>query len=231
MRAALFALFLLRALGALAVLGAVAQRVELAVALLGLLALGAALLAAVAALLTFGALAVLGAVAQRVARNASGLRARSSTSKTRYFSQGNILEMKRVDLEESFRIIEATEQSLDDFIPLLEQTGVWLWEKGIKQWPPGIFQENRAKLAHYVENGCLILAYLSGQLAGGCILSTVIPDWPDFPDNAMYLNSLVVARFAAGIGLGMKIINECAASARKRGRQYIYLDCWDGNDF
>ena len=73
-------------------------------------------------------------------------------------------------LEENFEIVEAPVQSLDDFILLLEQVGEWLWEKGIKQWAPGSFHKDRAKLEHRVENGCLILAYRREKLAGGCIL-------------------------------------------------------------
>jgi GNAT superfamily N-acetyltransferase len=77
----------------------------------------------------------------------------------------------------------------------------------------------------------LILVFLSGQLAGGCVLATVIHDWPGLPDNGMFLCALVVARFAAGRGLGTKIINACEDAARKRGKRYIYLDCWDGIEF
>ncbi|MBN1937459.1 MAG: GNAT family N-acetyltransferase [Anaerolineae bacterium] len=134
-------------------------------------------------------------------------------------------------MTEKFDIVEATEQPLDDFILLLEQVGEWLWQKGIKQWVPGTFQKNRARLEHFIENGCLILAYQTRELAGGCILSAVNPGWPKPSHEAMYLNSLVVARFAAGQGLGTKIINVCAEVTRQRGKNLIRLDCWDGNSF
>lgn len=134
-------------------------------------------------------------------------------------------------LPEKFTIVESTEQSLDSFIVLLEQVGAWLWEKGVKQWAPGSFENNRPKLAHFVENGCLILAYQNDKLAGGCILSEINPGWPDSSDQAMYLNSLVVARFAAGQGLGAQIISACSPVVRERGKSVIRLDCWDGNTF
>lgn len=134
-------------------------------------------------------------------------------------------------MPENFTIVESTEQSLDNFIDLLEQVGEWLWQKGIKQWAPGTFQNSRARLEYFVENGCLILAYQNQNLAGGCILSDVNPGWPTTTDEAMYLNSLVVARFAAGQGLGKLVINACAETARKKGKSVIRLDCWDGNTF
>ncbi len=134
-------------------------------------------------------------------------------------------------MPEKFTIIESTGQSLDDFILLLEQVGAWLWEKGVKQWAPGNFRNNRKRLAYFVENGCLILAYYDRDLAGGCILSEINPGWPESSNNAMYLNSLAVARFAAGQKLGMHIINACAKEVCKRGKSTIRLDCWDGNSF
>jgi len=139
-------------------------------------------------------------------------------------------------LPENFTIIEATEQSLNDFIILLEQVGAWLWRKGVRQWAPGSFQNNRDRLAYFIENGCLILAYQDTELAGGCILSEVNPGWPPSfveasANNAMYLNALVVARFAAGQGLGTRIINACGKAVYQQGKSVIRLDCWEGNTF
>ncbi len=132
---------------------------------------------------------------------------------------------------ENFIIIEATETSLDSFISLLEEVGQWLWEKGIKQWPPGTFRHNQKRLAYFVSNGCLILAYHKTTLAGGCVLSDVNLGWPEPSKHAMYLNSLGVARFAAGQGLGAQIIDFCDQVVCRRGKSIIRLDCWDENSF
>jgi GNAT superfamily N-acetyltransferase len=135
------------------------------------------------------------------------------------------------EVQSEFTVAESTAQSLDDFILLLDQVGTWLWDRGIKQWEPGTFQRNRDRLERFLENGCLILAYEDGNLAGGCILSAVNPGWPTPSDDAMYLNSLAVARFAAGKGLGAQIIDVCTEAVRQRGKSLIRLDCWDGNSF
>ena len=132
---------------------------------------------------------------------------------------------------DKFVIGEGTTESLDNFILLLDQVGEWLWDKGIKQWPPGTHQKNREKIRHLVENGCLVLAYHDQTLAGGCVLSEINPGWPIESDHAMYLTSLAVARFAAGKGLGTRILNACAQATRNRGKSSIRLDCWDGNAF
>jgi GNAT superfamily N-acetyltransferase len=47
----------------------------------------------------------------------------------------------------------------------------------------------------------------------------------------MYLCALAVARFAAGQGLGARIVEACARAARERGKSLLRLDCWDGNEF
>ncbi|MBV7327822.1 GNAT family N-acetyltransferase [Chloroflexi bacterium TSY] len=129
------------------------------------------------------------------------------------------------------RIVEATTQSLDEFVTLLEQVGEWLWAKGVKQWKPGAHREEREQLINLVENGCLILAYQNEVLCGGCILSEVLPqEWPDVP-NILALNKLAVARSVAGQGVGSQIIQACIRFGTKQGKSAIRLDCWDGNDF
>lgn len=133
-------------------------------------------------------------------------------------------------MDAEFTIVEATEQSLGEFIPLLERVGSWLWEKGVKHWAPGTFVENRARLQRDAEDGCLILAYRDDELVGGCILSNVNPGWPD-SEAAMYLNALAVARSAAGKGLGREIVDACAEAVCRKGKRLIRLDCWDGNSF
>jgi GNAT superfamily N-acetyltransferase len=132
---------------------------------------------------------------------------------------------------QEFTIVKATAHALDSFISLLDEVGEWLWRKGIKQWEPGTHRNNREKIQDLVERGCLILAYRGDRLAGGCVLSEVDPGWPDASDDCLYLSSLAVARFAAGQGLGTRIIDACAEAARKRGKSLIRLDCWDGNEF
>ncbi len=131
-----------------------------------------------------------------------------------------------------FNIVTATAKDLPPFVTLLDEVGAWLWDKGFKQWAPGSHREQREELKHLVENGCLVLAYQEDILAGGCILTTIASDlWAMKPSNAIYLNSMAVARFAAGSGLSTDILAYADYVAQKRGQACIRLDCWDGNDF
>ena len=122
-----------------------------------------------------------------------------------------------------FVIRETAVTGFTEFIPLLEQTGQWLWDKGIKQWEPGSFVNNRSELEKLVANGRLILAYQADKLAGGCILTA--------KEDAMQLSALAVARFAAGQNVGPQIIDRCIQVTRQSGQKYLRLDCWEGNDF
>jgi len=134
--------------------------------------------------------------------------------------------------EASFRIVLDSGDALDAFIALLEQAGEWLWNKGVTQWRRGFHDENRDLLKQQVEHGCLVLAYWDDLLAGGCILTEIPPDvWDGRSGDALYLNSLVVARFAAGLGLGEQIIERSLKVAREQGKSSLHLDCWDGNEF
>ncbi len=129
-------------------------------------------------------------------------------------------------------IYEAAPDELDPFINLLDEIGVWLWSKGIEQWSAGIHRRRRDELRERVAQGYLILAMENGRLAGGCILSNIpVSNWKGATDDAMYICSLAVARFAAGQDVGREILAFCTDILRREKRAYLRLDCWDGNDF
>lgn len=128
-------------------------------------------------------------------------------------------------------ITEATSDSLDAFLVLADEVGEWLWYKGVKQWRPGFHHANRAHFAHLVEHGSLILAHHQGRLAGGCILTAIVPNaWPA-AEGVLALNALAVARWAAGAGVGRLIIAGCVTAGAQQGKARIRLDCWEGNAF
>jgi GNAT superfamily N-acetyltransferase len=131
----------------------------------------------------------------------------------------------------NIKINQAPIQSLDSFISLLEKVGEWLWNKGVKQWEPGQHHKNFENSLNLVQHGYLILAYQENTLIGGCILSEIVPElWAD-GKNALFLSSLVVARPAAGQGIGEEIIQYCMQVGLEDKKSFIRLDCWDGNDF
>ena len=122
-------------------------------------------------------------------------------------------------------------EKIPAFIELLEEAGAWLWEKGIRQWKPGIHRISLDMINDLVENGWLVLAYQEDKLAGGCVLSRCGPGFwlPD--SHALYVHKLAAARFVAGKGVGREVIHFCIQFATALGYSAIRLDCWDGNDF
>ena len=148
-----------------------------------------------------------------------------------------LLTVRRVsdagtESETSFHFVADSGVALDEFIALLDQVGEWLWNKGVMQWRPGVHTENREILKNQLEHGILVLAYQGELLAGGCVLSENPPAvWNNPSKHALYLGSLVVARFAAGHGLGKQIVERCVQVAREKGKSSLRLDCWDGNEF
>ena len=76
-----------------------------------------------------------------------------------------------------------------------------------------------------------MLAHDGARLAGGCILThTPTPEWDGKPGAALYLHKLAVARFAAGRGLGQRLLAESERHATAQRLELLRLDCWDGND-
>lgn len=132
----------------------------------------------------------------------------------------------------SLIIFEAALDELDPFIDLLDETGAWLWDKGVKQWEVDRHRQGQDELQARIKQGYLILATKNGRLAGGCILSDMsMPVWKEIPDDAMYISSLAVARFAAGQDVGGKILAFCTNIVRRQKHTRLRLDCWEGNTF
>lgn len=124
--------------------------------------------------------------------------------------------------------------SVDDvpaLVDLLEEAGAWLSARGIEQWPAGSNRAQEAMLRHQVAAGTVLVLRDGGRLAGGCVLSTEIDAlWRRHPGRASYLHKLVVARYAAGAGLGAHLVRSAESWSRARSCEWLRLDCWDEND-
>jgi len=51
------------------------------------------------------------------------------------------------------------------------------------------------------------------------------------PVEAGYVGKLVVARSAAGRGLGLELLAAAEGIVAAAGRRWLRLDCWSGNSF
>ena len=120
--------------------------------------------------------------------------------------------------------------ALSAFLDLLEEAGEWLFARGIPQWPPGSNRAQEPLLRAQLERGVLLLARREGLLAGGCLVTRdPYAAWAHRPGEAAYLHKLAVARDAAGLGLGARIVVEAERWTRAQGVPRLRLDCFEGS--
>lgn len=118
----------------------------------------------------------------------------------------------------------ATPDDADTFIAIHEEAARWLWDQGIRQWQPGVFQ--RAWIQGPIERGELYLAKRSDETLG-----TVVVQWADEytwgerPPDAGYIHGLRVRRSAAGQGIGRALLRWAEREIARAGRPFARLDC------
>jgi ribosomal protein S18 acetylase RimI-like enzyme len=121
-------------------------------------------------------------------------------------------------------IERATPDTATAFVEIHEEAARWLWERGIHQWKPGVFQAEW--LREPIERGEVYLVK-----AGGTPIATVLLQWSDEytwgdqPSDAGYIHGLRVKRDAAGRGLGKAILRWAEREIARAGRPYARLDC------
>ena len=114
---------------------------------------------------------------------------------------------------------------------LIEQRIHWMDENGISGWnktryldfyPLSYFQQQCSAGQLYV------LASDAGQVQGAVILLEKDIRWASFPPAAaLYVHNLVSAPDAHGAGAA--ILASTESLARKRGKQFVRLDCAENN--
>ena len=123
-----------------------------------------------------------------------------------------------------------TADDLEQFVTLLEDAAIWLWDSGIRQWPPGSMKAQRPTLEEWTRSGQLVVARSGAGLAGGCTLVPYpTPEWRSDGEASLYVHKLVVARSHAGQGIARSVLVWCEDRAREEGVARLRLDCWDGN--
>jgi ribosomal protein S18 acetylase RimI-like enzyme len=125
-------------------------------------------------------------------------------------------------------IERATPEDADTFVEIHEEAARWLWEQGIRQWQPGVFQ--KAWIADPIERGELYLATRGTEALG-----TVMLQWSDEytwgkrPSDAGYIHGLRVRRSVAGQGLGRAMLRWAEREIARAGRSIARLDCIASN--
>jgi len=112
---------------------------------------------------------------------------------------------------------------------LLNDAAVWLEARGIEQWKPGALP--RAVVSGGIARGEIFVVRDQDALVATLQLEASDPaTWGPDAGDALYLHRLCVARAHAGGGLGLRLLDWAAATARARGLRLLRLDCVAAND-
>lgn len=120
----------------------------------------------------------------------------------------------------------------DQVVGLVSDASRWLGSRGLDQWqyPPR---------AGRIENGITagevwVLEGPDGELIGTMALDSRADHefWraEDDPQAALYAHRMVVARRAAGHGLGAEMLDWAGSQAVRAGKKWLRLDAWRTND-
>ena len=114
------------------------------------------------------------------------------------------------------------------FIDIHEDAARWLWEQGIHQWQPGVFQ--REWILGPIKRGEVYLAKRGDQALGAVIVQwSDERTWGERPPDAGYIHGLRVRRSAAGQGLGKAMLQWAEREIARAGRPFARLDCIANN--
>lgn len=119
----------------------------------------------------------------------------------------------------------ATPADVDDIHALRRSLEDWMAERGTVQWPQGSLP--RERVAAQVDAGEWHVVHDDTLgLVGTVRLLWTDPDfWGSDPTPAVYVHGLMVARRAAGHGLGTALLDWAAARGRDAGVDLFRLDC------
>lgn len=121
------------------------------------------------------------------------------------------------------RVVRATPQHVPVVTGLLAEAVEWLGNRGVDQWPSPYPDQI---VRESIDRGDTYLSSLDGEQVATLSIYWEDPRfWGTRPPDAGYLHRLVVARRAAGQGLGARLLDWAGAHVAARNRRYLRLDC------
>jgi GNAT superfamily N-acetyltransferase len=111
---------------------------------------------------------------------------------------------------------------------IIEEVAAWGTWKGFPSWVPGSFTGPESigisRLRGDIATRSLYLVWRGDSaVATFSLLARDLLFWPSAGDEALYLHRFAVRRAAAGTG--RHAVTWCLREARRRGREYVRLDC------
>ena len=109
-------------------------------------------------------------------------------------------------------------------VAIHEDAARWLWDRGIRQWRPGVFPI--AWLEEPIAQGWVFVAERAGEPIGMVVIEpSDAYVWSDEPQNAGYIHGLRVVSAAAGQGIGSALLAWTERHIAAGGKPFARLDC------
>ena len=130
------------------------------------------------------------------------------------------------------QIVQAQPVDVETIRDIYEEVGQWLLSRGLRQWLPEDFSQERT--LESIEHGHFYLVQIQQGTAVEAIgmLSLHWSDtfiWGNVPPDAGYVHSLAIRRAWAGQNIGSTLLAWAGDQVLREGREYLRLDCWSDN--
>lgn len=129
-------------------------------------------------------------------------------------------------------IRRARPDELHQVVGLVSDASQWLGRRGLDQWQ---YPPRAGRIKNGITAGEVwVLEQSDGELIGTMALDSRAD--PEFwraehdPQAALYAHRMVVARKAAGHGLGAEMLDWAGGQAAQAGKKWLRLDAWRTND-
>jgi ribosomal protein S18 acetylase RimI-like enzyme len=121
----------------------------------------------------------------------------------------------------------ATLADLDVTFEVYRQVCLWLYDtlSITNQWDR---EPVREEIRELVNSGELYLVLRQNEVAGVFKLNEKDHHWAD-DGSALYVHAFAVNRKFKGLGIGQAMLNWAADEGRRRGKQFMRLDCMNEN--
>jgi protein-tyrosine phosphatase len=126
------------------------------------------------------------------------------------------------------RIRRAVASDAAAILTIREDAARWLLGRGITQWRPG--EVTLDDIVGWMTDGRVYVAELDGVIVGSVRLAwSDVAVWGDREPDAGYVQALMTARHAAGLGLGRRLLAHVESVTAASGRNCARLSCLRGN--
>ena len=134
-------------------------------------------------------------------------------------------------------IDKATLKDLPTILSLFDAAQAWLVGKGLaEQWGTEPFSETQVeRFTEWLERDVLYVLRDKVFIVGTLVINSEPPDYArsaceKYPRQALYLEAFAVHPNFRGRHFGRQLLEFAKSEARRRGVDWLRLDCWSGNE-